>query len=398
MDQTTEQFQPAEGMTVFASDGDKVGKVVAAQGNYIVVEKGFFFPKDYYVPRSAIVSQDGENIYLSMSKDEALNSGWDREPSDYGTDMGDAAMGSTMGMAGGAGLMGGAGGTSIPDQGGSGWLGQEQAGVMTGDTAGGTSIPQQGGQEWLGTGMASEEDSSLSTGTSGSGYDANRTGGSTSGVIGGSFDAATSDTSTTNSATGDDRIVVPVHEETLTASTRPVEAGQVEVGKRVVSEQQSIDVPVTEERLRVTRRAVDREGADANAFEDQTIDVPLRSEQVDVQKRVRVAEEVEIGKEKVQSTQRVSDTVRREVVDVNDQTQPIRSGSAADAGSVTNASASASDYAMTNTEGQPADIDLTDDTATRRGSLQTQERNFNTSDDPGMSAMDMTEGAGDTTR
>ncbi|MEA2527832.1 MAG: hypothetical protein QOF01_2804, partial [Thermomicrobiales bacterium] len=51
-----------------------------------------------------------------------------------------------------------------------------------------------------------------------------------------------------------------------------------------------------------------------------TIEVPVRGEEVDVQKRVRVAEEIEVGKEAVQRTERVAGTVRHEEVRVEDQT------------------------------------------------------------------------------
>jgi len=46
----------------------------------------------------------------------------------------------------------------------------------------------------------------------------------------------------------------------------------------------------------------------------------VRGEQVELEKRVRVAEEVEVGKEAVQRTERVGGTVRREEVRVDDQT------------------------------------------------------------------------------
>jgi uncharacterized protein (TIGR02271 family) len=36
-----------EGMTVRSADGEKLGKVVACEESLFVVEKGFFFPKDY---------------------------------------------------------------------------------------------------------------------------------------------------------------------------------------------------------------------------------------------------------------------------------------------------------------------------------------------------------------
>ena len=46
--------------------------------------------------------------------------------------------------------------------------------------------------------------------------------------------------------------------------------------------------------------------------------MPLRSETVDIQKRARVAEEVVVSKEATQRTERVSDTVRREEVFVDE--------------------------------------------------------------------------------
>jgi uncharacterized protein (TIGR02271 family) len=46
--------------------------------------------------------------------------------------------------------------------------------------------------------------------------------------------------------------------------------------------------------------------------------VPLRTETVDVQKHARVAEEVIVSKEAVQRTERVTDTVRREEVFVDE--------------------------------------------------------------------------------
>ncbi|MDP9356502.1 MAG: YsnF/AvaK domain-containing protein, partial [Chloroflexota bacterium] len=49
---------------------------------------------------------------------------------------------------------------------------------------------------------------------------------------------------------------VPVFEEELTATTREREVGEVQVSKDVVAEEQVLEVPVTEERVRVQRRAV----------------------------------------------------------------------------------------------------------------------------------------------
>ncbi len=129
------------------------------------------------------------------------------------------------------------------------------------------------------------------------------------------------DTTDTRTVDDGDTLRVPVQEEELTATRREVDRGSVRVEKDVVEEEQTLDVPVTEERVTVNRRTVDREATgEETSFEGGTIDVPVRGEEVDVEKRTRVTEEVEIGKEAVESTERVSDTVRREEVRVDDTT------------------------------------------------------------------------------
>jgi uncharacterized protein (TIGR02271 family) len=92
------------------------------------------------------------------------------------------------------------------------------------------------------------------------------------------------------------------------------------IEKDVVEEEPTLEVPVTEVRVRVERRVVDRlvSTADVGAFEETVIDVRLRTEMVDVQKQARVAEEVVISQEATQRTECVSDTVRREEVFVDE--------------------------------------------------------------------------------
>jgi uncharacterized protein (TIGR02271 family) len=118
----------------------------------------------------------------------------------------------------------------------------------------------------------------------------------------------------------EDELRIPVMEEELTATVREQEAGAVRIEKDVVAEERTLEVPITEERVRVERRIVDRPVAatDAAAFEETVIDVPLTTETVDVQKRARVAEEVVVDKEAVQRTEQVSGTVRREEVFVDE--------------------------------------------------------------------------------
>ncbi len=64
--------QFVEGMTVYDAAGEKVGTLGApdAGAGYLVVRKGWLFPKDVYVPVSAIQRSDAAGITLSITKDE----------------------------------------------------------------------------------------------------------------------------------------------------------------------------------------------------------------------------------------------------------------------------------------------------------------------------------------
>jgi len=71
----------SDGATVYGAGGDKVGTMRTHGMDYIVVEKGFFFPTDYYIPVSAIKTVTGNEVYLNVGKEEALDQGWDIVPS-----------------------------------------------------------------------------------------------------------------------------------------------------------------------------------------------------------------------------------------------------------------------------------------------------------------------------
>jgi hypothetical protein len=80
MDRTMQRWQIPEGADVIGADGDKVGTVVATDASYVIVEKGFFFPTDYYVPLRAIANFDGDKVHLTVTKNEALNQEWGQPP------------------------------------------------------------------------------------------------------------------------------------------------------------------------------------------------------------------------------------------------------------------------------------------------------------------------------
>lgn len=111
----------------------------------------------------------------------------------------------------------------------------------------------------------------------------------------------------------DDERTIKLREEQLDVEKDRFQTGEVKVHKDVVEEQESINVPVSREEVYVERREVD--GLDAGAGEigdDETIRVPIVEEKVEVTKRPVVAEELVIGKKEVQSTERVVENVKRE--------------------------------------------------------------------------------------
>ncbi len=106
---------------------------------------------------------------------------------------------------------------------------------------------------------------------------------------------------------------IPVVEEELDVHVRPVERGAVRVEKKIVEEQQTIEVPLVEEEVEVTRRRVDREiRDDDHAFEEHSIEIPLHGQAVEIEKRAQVVEEIDIDKTARTRTEQVSDTVRKE--------------------------------------------------------------------------------------
>jgi uncharacterized protein (TIGR02271 family) len=60
------------GATVYDAAGDKVGTVAEydLQAGYLLVEKGWLFHKDIYVPTSAISRIDENGVYLQLYKDD----------------------------------------------------------------------------------------------------------------------------------------------------------------------------------------------------------------------------------------------------------------------------------------------------------------------------------------
>jgi len=79
--QSTTLRTPIElGTTVYGSDGQKIGDVAELQSDYIVIEKGFIFTKDLFIPMTSIASQDADGLRLTITKDEVEHHDWSTPP------------------------------------------------------------------------------------------------------------------------------------------------------------------------------------------------------------------------------------------------------------------------------------------------------------------------------
>ena len=264
--------QIQHGWDVFGSDGDKIGDVSDVGPNYVLVTKGFLFTKDIYIPTSAITGVEHDRVYLNIAKDQVDSMGWDQAP------MGDTGSGTAA-----------YGTTATTDTGTTTYADTDtDTATYTDDDS--TTVTTQ-------------------TSTTDSDY----------------VEQPVQRTQTdqvqrsTTDVSDDDNIRVQRHEEELQGSKTMRDSGEVRVSKDVVEEEQTLEVPVTREEVHVQSHVVDREATDTSgAFQEGTISVPVREEEVEVSKTARVAEELEIDKTTTQGTEQVTDTVRKERVNVED--------------------------------------------------------------------------------
>src|SRR5829696_7565091 len=118
----------------------------------------------------------------------------------------------------------------------------------------------------------------------------------------------------------EDEVRVQRTEEELAAGTREREAGQLKVRKRVRTDREQIEVPTRHEEVSVERVPVEGEASEAEIGEDEVV-VPVTEEEVVVGKRPVVKEEVRIRKDVVEDTEVVEEDVRREEIEVEDETK-----------------------------------------------------------------------------
>jgi uncharacterized protein (TIGR02271 family) len=124
----------------------------------------------------------------------------------------------------------------------------------------------------------------------------------------------------------DDEVRVRRSEEELLVGRREREAGAMRIRKRVRTEIEHLEVPkkrveVTVERVPVEESRSGEEGITATPqIEEEEIVVPVVEEEVVVEKRPVVKEEIRIRKQVVDDVEVIEEDVRKEEVEIDDQT------------------------------------------------------------------------------
>ena len=73
-----QRIQP--GVTVYGQDQEKIGEVAEVGANYLLVQKGWLFTTDLYVPFSAIGTVSQDRVVLNVSKDGIGQVDWSAPP------------------------------------------------------------------------------------------------------------------------------------------------------------------------------------------------------------------------------------------------------------------------------------------------------------------------------
>ena len=119
-------------------------------------------------------------------------------------------------------------------------------------------------------------------------------------------------------------------EERLVAGTQTVETGRARLRKHVVTETETVQVPVSHEEVTIEREPITDANRDAaysgGDITEEEHEVTLTAEKAVVGTETEAVERVRLGKETVTGTETVSGEVRKEQIEMDDPTGTARDG------------------------------------------------------------------------
>jgi uncharacterized protein (TIGR02271 family) len=322
----TDALSRVIGKDVYDESGEKIGSASevylddeTGQPEWVTVRTGLFGTKESFVPlRDADLTDDGVRVPVSKAqvKDAPrIDTDGHLSPQEeqelyryYGLGSGQATTDTTT-----TGTTGNIGTTGVA---GTGRTDRDETTVTDTTTTGTTG--NIGTTGVAGTGRTDRDE----TGTAGmagvagaAGTDRDRDGRADHtgepGVVGRDVSGPTTDEAMTRS------------EERLNVGTRSEEVGRARLRKYVVTENVTETVPVSREEVRVEREPItDANAGDAlegPAISEAEHEVTLTAERPVVEKEAVPVERVRLDKETVTDQEQVSETVRKEEIDVDDE-------------------------------------------------------------------------------
>jgi len=291
------------GSTVRDSAGDKIGKVgqvylddTTGLPEWVTVRTGLFGTRESFMPLAA-ARVEGDELVVDITKDRVKDAPQIDEDGHLSEEQ-EAQLYRYYGVSPGA-------------------FGQE-----TGPTGGyGTTDAPAGyvSEATTDTSYAQTDTPYAPTGTAG--YDAD--GGADGGADAGADRPLGQDIS---GAAGDDAMTRS--EERLRAGTDQVEAGRARLRKYVVTDTEQVEVPVSREEVRLEREPITEANRAAAvsgpAITESEHEVTLHEERPVVQTEAVPVERVRLDKDTVTDTETVSGEVRKEQVELDDDTRTAR--------------------------------------------------------------------------
>ena len=112
-----------------------------------------------------------------------------------------------------------------------------------------------------------------------------------------------------------------LREERLDIDKDRVNTGEVTLHKDIIEEQQSVDVPLTNEEVIIEKRALN-EDSDTPIGSEETWHIPTSKEEVRAGKHTVVTGEVEAHKKASEETHKVDETLKKEKARVDKEGHP----------------------------------------------------------------------------
>lgn len=103
-----------------------------------------------------------------------------------------------------------------------------------------------------------------------------------------------------------------LRKEELDINKSKIMAGDVELGKEIIEEQKTVEVPITHEEVVIERKTLNNEASDSPISDEEIIHIPVTEEHIDVSKHTVVTGEVTAHKREVTETRRVDESLKRE--------------------------------------------------------------------------------------